>query len=155
MVLEMPQCQWEGGHWAFISLLQGWWALKHGTVTNKNSLTRGEEEGGMGWWASKCSTSQTRTHSLEGRKREEQVGGLQNVACHKQGLTNWKGGRGRSGLVSFETWHVTNENSPTGGEKEGGVSWWALKCGTITNKDSLTGGGEGGVGWWALKHGAS
>ena len=38
-----------------------------------------------------------------GRKREEWVGELQNIAYYKQGLTHWRGGRGRSGLVSFET----------------------------------------------------
>ena len=26
-------------------------------------------------------------------------------------------------LVSFEAWHITNEDSPTGGEKEEGVGW--------------------------------
>ena len=64
-----------------------------------------------------------RTHELEGRKREEQVGELGNVACHKQGLTSWRGGRGRSRLVSLEMWHVTNEDSHPGGEEEGGVGW--------------------------------
>jgi len=64
-----------------------------------------------------------RTHSLEGRKREERLGELRNVARHKRALTSWRGGRGRSGLVSFETWHVTNEHSPTGGEEEGGAAW--------------------------------
>ena len=64
-----------------------------------------------------------RTHRLEGRKWEERVGELQNVAGHKRGLTNWRGGRGRSGLVSSETWEVINEDSLTGGEEEGGVSW--------------------------------
>src|SRR5258707_13918478 len=39
------------------------------------------------------------------------------MAGHKRGLTNWRGGRGRSGLVSFEMWHVINEDSPTGGEE--------------------------------------
>src|SRR5229473_2539230 len=34
--------------------------------------------------------------------------------------TGWRGGRGRSELVSFETWQVTNEDSPTGGEEEVG-----------------------------------
>jgi len=67
--------------------------------------------------------SQMRTHQLEGRKREERVGELRNVAGHKRGLTNWRGGRGRSGLVSSETWEVINEDSLTGGEEEGGVSW--------------------------------
>src|SRR5258707_1368744 len=86
--------------------------------------------------------SQTGTHSLEGRKREEWVGELGNVAHHKRvltswrggrggsrlvnfgnlarhkrGLTRWRGGRGRSGLVSFETWHVTNKDSLPGGRK--------------------------------------
>jgi hypothetical protein len=39
-----------------------------------------------------------RTYPLEGRKREKQVGKLKNG-------------------------HITNKNSPTGGEKEGKVSW--------------------------------
>ena len=67
--------------------------------------------------------SQMRTHSLEGRKREEQVGELLSVARHKRGLTNWRGGRGRSRLVSFEAWHVTSEDSLAGGEEEGGAGW--------------------------------
>jgi hypothetical protein len=67
--------------------------------------------------------SQTRTHSLEGRKREERLGELRIVARHKRRLTNWRGGRGRSGLVSFETWHITNEGSLAGGEEEGGEAW--------------------------------
>ncbi len=58
--------------------------------------------------------SQTKAHFLEGRKREEQVGELRNVACHKQGLMNWRGGRERSRLVSLEMWHVTNEDSHPG-----------------------------------------
>ncbi len=45
------------------------------------------------------------------------------MAHHKQGLTNWRGGRGRSRLVSFEIWHITNEDSLTGGEEEGGAGW--------------------------------
>src|SRR5258707_14616739 len=58
-----------------------------------------------------------RTHILEGRKREELVGEVGNVARHKQGLTSWRGGRGRCGLVSLETWHITNEDSLTGEEE--------------------------------------
>ena len=92
-------------------------------ITNEDSLAGGEEEGGAGWRAWKRGTSQTRTHELEGRKREEPVGELGNVAPHKRGLTNWRGGRGRNGLVSFEAWHVTSEDSLAGGEEEGGVGW--------------------------------
>src|SRR5260370_32543778 len=62
-----------------------------------------------------------RTHFNEGRKREEYAGELRNAARHKRGLTNWRGGRGRNGLVSFEAWHVTNEDSLAGGKEEGGV----------------------------------
>src|SRR5258708_29854160 len=53
---------------------------------------------------------------LEGRKREERAGEVGNMARHKRGLTSWRGGRGRSRLVSLETWHVTNEDSIGGGE---------------------------------------
>src|SRR5258708_1945119 len=69
-----------------------------------------------------------RTHQLEERKREECIHELGNVAHHR-GLTDWRGGRGRSGLVSSETWQVTNEDSPTGGEEEGGGGWGAVKHG--------------------------
>ncbi len=75
----------------------------------------------MSHW--KHGTSQTRTHILEGRKREEQVGELGSVAHHKRGLTRWRGERGRSGLVSLEMWHITNEDSLPGGEEEGGAGW--------------------------------
>ncbi len=64
---------------------------------------------------------QMRMHFLERRKREEWVGELGNVTRHKRGLTHWREERGRSGLESSETWHVANEDSPTGGEDEGGV----------------------------------
>src|SRR5258707_707951 len=91
--------------------------------TNEDSPTGGEEEGGAGWGALKHGTTQTRTHSLEGRKREELVCELGNRERHKRGITRWRGGRGRSGLVSFEAWHVTSEDSLAGGEEEGGVGW--------------------------------
>jgi len=84
-------------------------------ITNQDSLPGGEEEGGAGCSASKHGMSQTRTHFLEGRKREERVVELQNVARHKQALACWRGGRGRSQLVSFKSWHITNEHSQTGG----------------------------------------
>src|SRR5258708_18038422 len=60
-----------------------------------------------------------KTYQLEERKREERVGEIRNIAHHKRGLTRWRGGRGRSGLVSFKMWHVINKDSPTGGEEEG------------------------------------
>src|SRR5260370_882709 len=69
------------------------------------------------------------TYQMEWRKREERLGEVRKVARHKRALTNWRGGRGRSGLVSFETWHVTNEHSPAGGEEEGGGGWGASKRG--------------------------
>src|SRR5258707_2788506 len=49
------------------------------------------------------------------------------MARHKRGLTNWRGGRGRRGLVSFETWHITNEDSLAGGKEEGGAGWFGLR----------------------------
>src|SRR5258707_1000669 len=79
-------------------------------VTNEDSLTGGKEEGGGGGKDWKPGRSQKNKQKIEGRKKEERVGEIGNVACHKRGLTNWRGGRGRSGLVSLETWHVTNED---------------------------------------------
>src|SRR5260221_11861548 len=82
---------------------------------------------------------------MEGRKREERVGELRNVAGHKRGLTNWRGGRGRSRLVSSEMWQVTNEDSLTGGEEEGGGGWGTVKRGrgqTRNDKVEGRGGGE-------------
>ena len=69
-------------------------------ITNKDSQTREKEKEGV-------------------------VGELENMAYYKQGLTNWRGERGKSRLVlvSLETWHITNENSQTKGEKEGEAGW--------------------------------
>src|SRR5260370_36127442 len=81
-----------------------------------------------------------KNETMEGRKREERVGELRSVAHHKRGLTNWRGGRGRSGLVSFETWHVTSEDSTSGGEEEGGGSWRTRKHGrTEPRRDGVEG----------------
>src|SRR5258707_7438091 len=68
-----------------------------------------------------------RTHFLEGRKREERLGEFGNVARHKRALTSWRGGRGRSRLVSLEMWHITNEDSLAGGGEEGGAGSRAWK----------------------------
>src|SRR5258708_6140602 len=62
------------------------------------------------------------------------------MRCHKRGLTNWRGGRGRSRLVSFKAWHVTNEDSLTGGEEEGGAGWRAQKCGMLQTRTHQQGG---------------
>ncbi len=57
-----------------------------------------------------------RTHSLEGRKREEQVGELGNVAHHKQGLTCWRGEGGRSGRnIACHKQGLTNWKEEEGG----------------------------------------
>jgi hypothetical protein len=64
-----------------------------------------------------------RTHFLKGRKREEWVSELGNMAHCKQGLIDRRGERGKNGLVSLETWHITNEDSPPGREEERGVGW--------------------------------
>src|SRR5258707_8592835 len=48
------------------------------------------------------------------------LGKLGNVASHKRLLSNLRG-KGRSAFVSSETWHVTNKDSPTGREEEGGA----------------------------------
>src|SRR5258708_37165246 len=89
-----------------------------------------------------------RTHELEGRKREEWVGEPGNMARHKQGLTNWKGGRGRSGLGSLETWSITNEESRAGGEGEGRGGWGTWKNRTWQRRGCVGEGREerGGVG---------
>jgi hypothetical protein len=92
-------------------------------ITNEDSLPGQKEEVGAGWCAWKRGTSRTRTHILEGRKRQEQAGELGNVAGHKRGLTIWRGERGRSGLVSLEMWHVTNEDSLAGEEEKGEAGW--------------------------------
>ena len=97
-------------------------SLKHGTSQARTHQLE-EREQRSRLMSLKIGTSQTRTHFLEGMKREEQAGELGNMAHHKQGLTCWSGGRGRSRLVSLETWHVTNEDSLTGGEEEGGAGW--------------------------------
>src|SRR5258708_6724357 len=92
-------------------------------VINEDSLTGGEEEGGAGWSASKGGRVQMRTHRMEGRKREEREGGDRREGRHKRGITQTRGGRGKSGLVSFKTWHITNEDSLAGGEKVGEAGW--------------------------------
>src|SRR5258708_2972306 len=89
--------------------------FRTGRVTNEDSKAGGEGGRRAGWGK--------REEGGEGEKRGEGVGELQSMARQKGGLTNWRGGRGRSGLVSFKAWHVTNEDSLAGGEEEGGAGW--------------------------------
>jgi hypothetical protein len=67
--------------------------------------------------------SQTRTHQLKGRKRKKWIGKIGNVVHHKSGLTPWRGGRGKSRLMSLKMWHITDEDSLSEGKEEGGVGW--------------------------------
>src|SRR5258708_36844605 len=86
-----------------------------------------------------------RTHQLEGRKREERVGELRNMAHHKRGLTSWRGESGRSGLVSSETWHIASEDALEGRKREeggGGIRNVALGKRGLT--DGRGGGGRRG-----------
>jgi hypothetical protein len=84
---------WRGGRKSGLVSLETWYVTE-------DSPTRGEEEGGAGWEAQKRSKSQTTAQQLEGT-REERVRELRNVTRHKQGLTNWRGGRGRGALGSL------------------------------------------------------
>src|SRR5216684_471301 len=86
-------------------------------VTNEDSPTGGEEEGGAGWRAQKHGTLQTRTHRQEGRMREESIRELGNMA--HQRAHSLEGRKGRNVLVSSETWHIANKDSLARGEKKG------------------------------------
>ncbi len=102
----------------------------------KQGLAGGEKVGGVGSWAWKRGTLQTRTYLLEGRKRGEQVGKLGNAARHKWGLTHWRGGRGRTGLVSLETQHIANKQGLTcwrGGRGRG--KWVSLETRNMLNPE--------------------
>src|SRR5229473_1729578 len=68
-------------------------------VENKDSLARGEEEGGR----------RSRLVSLE----------MWHIANEDSLARGEEEGGGRSRLLSLEMWHVTNENLLTGGRKEG------------------------------------
>src|SRR5258708_7479647 len=118
-------------------------------MANKNSLAGEEEEGGAGWRARKYGMLQNED-SLSGGEKvwERQVGWLGNVAGCKRGLTSWRGGRGRNGLVSSETWHITKRGltSWRGGRGRSGLVSW--ETGQIAKGgDTSGGGGRGGERW--------
>src|SRR5229473_175021 len=117
-------------------------------VTNKDSLTGGEEEGGAGWRAQKRGTLQTRTHRQEGRMREESIRELGNMAHQRAHLL--EGRKGRNVLVSSETWHVANKDSLARGEEEGGgrSRLVSLETWHATNEDALPGEEEEGRAGW-------
>src|SRR5712692_8314616 len=79
------------------------------------------------------------THLLEGRKREKWVGELRNVAHCKRGLTSWRGGRGRNGLVSSEMWHIAKRGLTCrrGGRGRSGLV--SSEMWHVANEDSLEG----------------
>src|SRR5258708_39163673 len=83
-------------------------------------MTGGAAGSGACSCASIRGSSQTSTHSLEGRKREERVGELGNVARHKRALTCWRGRGARSGRVNIETGAVSKEKKHSRGEEGGG-----------------------------------
>src|SRR5258708_39311598 len=84
-----------------------------------------------------------KTRIREWRTREERGGERGKMAHHKRGLTSWRGGRGRSRLVSLETWHVTNEDSHPGEEVEGGAGWGAWKRGMSQMRTNMLEGRKG------------
>src|SRR5260221_10157169 len=112
----------------------------------KRSLTGGEEEGGVGWRAQKHGTLQTRTHRQEGRIREESIRELGNMAHQRAHLL--EGRKGRSALVSSETWHIANKDSLARGEEEGGgrSRLVSSEMWHVANEDSLARGEEEGGG---------
>src|SRR5258708_3499210 len=108
-------------------------------VTNQDSPTGGEEEGGGGWRAQKCGKLQMRTQRQEGRMREESIREIGNMA--NQRATSLEGRKGRNMLVSSETWHVANKDSLARGEEEGGgrSGLVSLEMWHATNEDALPG----------------
>src|SRR5258708_18713143 len=96
-------------------------------VANKESVARGEEEGG----------------GRSGLVSSE----MWHIANEDSLARGEEEGEGRSGLASLEMRHVTNENSLTGGRKEGGVGRQVWKCSTLQlqmNEDLLSVGEEEG-----------
>src|SRR5260370_40637826 len=75
------------------------------------------------------------THLLEGRKREKRVGELRNVAHCKQGLTSWRGGRGRKGVVSSEMWDIAKRGLTCRGGGGGGGGVGREKRGKMGRKE--------------------
>src|SRR5260370_729742 len=87
------------------------------------------------------------THLLEGRKREKWVGELRNVAHCKRGLTSWRGGRGRNGMVSSEMWHIAKKELACRGRRRGrgGKGRWGRETGEKREQMAVGGGGRSGL----------
>src|SRR5260221_4858322 len=78
----------------------------------------------------------TGTHLLEGRKREEWVGELGNVAWYKMRTHLLEGRKcGRGGVVGLGKGHRAKEDSLSWGGEEGGVGWVCRKQGASPTKD--------------------
>src|SRR5258707_4611551 len=77
-----------------------------------------------------------------GEEEEKRVGELGKTACGKRGLTCWRGGRGRNGLVSLEMWHVAKWGLTIwrGGRGRSGLV--SLETWHVTKEDSKSGGEE-------------
>src|SRR5229473_7694585 len=98
-----------------------------------------------------------RTHRQEGRMREESIRELGNMAHQRAHLL--EGRKGRSTLVSSETWHIANKDSLARGEEEGGgrSRLVSSEMWRIANKDSLArgeeeGGGRSGLASLEMQH---
>src|SRR5258708_8774529 len=87
-----------------------------------------------------------RSHQEEGRMREESIRELGNMA--HQRAHSLEGRKGRSALVSSETWHVANKDSLARGEEERGGRSGLVSSETwhVANEDSLARGEEEGGG---------
>src|SRR5258707_1284962 len=102
---ERGLTHWRGGRGR-----RGGGSLETGKVENGVAPGRGKkkrrglggwrgrgEGGGVGWGAWENGASQTRGFRREGRKREERVGELGNLAGDKGGLTAWREEEGGAG----------------------------------------------------------
>src|SRR5216684_4164692 len=88
-----------------------------------------------------------RAHSLEGRKGRSMLVSLETWhVANKDSLARGekKGGR-RSRLVSLETWHIANEDSLARGEEEGGGRRGPWKHRTLQTRTHQPEGGRGQV----------
>src|SRR5258707_5296307 len=92
--------------------------------------------------------------SCGGKGWERRVVELGNVGHWKRGLTFWRGGRGRDGLVSSEMWHIAKRGltSWRGGRGGSGLvssETWHVGKRVLTDWRR----GRGGAIWCGRNHG--